>query len=162
MRAAAVSHRITAGIVAQTGEGPCLPWFRAVAVKGNAALRHDIELMPGDVVTIAATREPARAAALERHGLAIVHLDDALAVVEKPAELLSMGSEREREKTSNRILNTHLKKVMKTRAQQIFIVHRLDRETSGLTLFARTESSRGRPGRPPTSTAKRAVSSWHG
>ena len=97
--------------------------------------------MPGDVVTIAATRKPARAAALERHGLAIVHLDDAVAVVEKPAGLLSMGSEREKEKTAYRILNTHLKEVMKTRVQQIFIVHRLDRETSGLMLFARTESA---------------------
>jgi 23S rRNA pseudouridine1911/1915/1917 synthase len=115
--------------------------FRAVTVKGKPALRHDTELMPGDVVTIAATRKPARAAALERHGLAIVHLDDAVAVVEKPAGLLSMGSEREKEKTAYRILNTHLKEVMKTRAQQIFIVHRLDRETSGLMLFARTESA---------------------
>jgi 23S rRNA pseudouridine1911/1915/1917 synthase len=115
--------------------------FRAVTVKGKRALRHDTELMPGDVVTIAATRKPARAAALERHGLAIVHLDDAVAVVEKPAGLLSMGSEREKEKTAYRILNTHLKEVMKTRAQQIFIVHRLDRETSGLMLFARTESA---------------------
>ena len=115
--------------------------FRAATVKGKPALRHDTVLMPGDVVTIAATRKPTRAAALDRHGLAIVHLDDAVAVVEKPAGLLSMGSEREKEKTAYRILNTHLKEVMKTRAQQIFIVHRLDRETSGLMLFARTESA---------------------
>jgi len=115
--------------------------FRAVTVKGKPALRHDTELMPGEVVTIAATRKPARPAALERHGLAIVHLDDAVAVVEKPAGLLSMGSEREKERTAYRILNTHLKEAMKTRVQQIFIVHRLDRETSGLMLFARTESA---------------------
>jgi 23S rRNA pseudouridine1911/1915/1917 synthase len=114
--------------------------FRAVTVKGKATVRHDTELAPGDVVTIAA-RKQASGAALERYGLTIVHLDDAVVVVEKPAGLLSMGSEREKEKTAYRILNTHLKALMKTPAQQVFIVHRLDRETSGLMMFARTESA---------------------
>jgi 23S rRNA pseudouridine1911/1915/1917 synthase len=114
--------------------------FRAVTVKGKATVRHDTELAPGDVVTIAA-RKQVSDAALERYGLTIVHLDDAVVVVEKPAGLLSMGSEREKEKTAYRILNTHLKALMKTPAQQVFIVHRLDRETSGLMMFARTESA---------------------
>jgi 23S rRNA pseudouridine1911/1915/1917 synthase len=114
--------------------------FRAVTVKGKATVRHDTELAPGDVVTIAA-RKQASDAALERYGLAIVHLDDAVVVVEKPAGLLSMGSEREKEKTAYRILNTHLKTLMNTPAQQVFIVHRLDRETSGLMMFARTEAT---------------------
>jgi 23S rRNA pseudouridine1911/1915/1917 synthase len=114
--------------------------FRAVTVKGKATVRHDTELAPGDVVTIAA-RKHASDAALERYGLTIVHLDDAVVVVEKPAGLLSMGSEREKEKTAYRILNTHLKALMKTPAQQVFIVHRLDRETSGVMMFARTESA---------------------
>jgi 23S rRNA pseudouridine1911/1915/1917 synthase len=114
--------------------------FRAVTVKGRATVRHDTELGPGDVVTIAA-RKQVSGAALERNRLAIVHLDDAVVVVEKPAGLLSMGSEREKEKTAYRILNTHLKTLMKTPAQQVFIVHRLDRETSGLMMFARTESA---------------------
>ena len=71
-----------------------------------------------------------------------MHLDDAVIVVEKPAGLLSMGTEREKEKTAYRILNTHLKALMKTSAQQVFsIVHRLDRETSGLMMFARNESA---------------------
>jgi len=52
-----------------------------------------------------------------------------------------MGSEREKEKTAYRILNTHLKALIKTPAQQVFIVHRLDRETSGLMMFARTEAT---------------------
>jgi 23S rRNA pseudouridine1911/1915/1917 synthase len=114
--------------------------FRAVTVTGKATVRHDTELAPGDVVTIAA-RKQASDAALERYGLTIVHLDDAVVVVEKPAGLLSMGSEREKEKTAYRILNTYLKALMKTPAQQVFIVHRLDRETSGLMMFARTESA---------------------
>jgi 23S rRNA pseudouridine1911/1915/1917 synthase len=114
--------------------------FRTVTVKGKTTVRHDTELAPGDVVIIAARRRVGDAE-LERHGLAIVHLDDAVVVVDKPPGLLSMGSEREKEKTAYRILNTHLKALMKTPAQQVFIVHRLDRETSGLMMFARNEAA---------------------
>jgi 23S rRNA pseudouridine1911/1915/1917 synthase len=113
--------------------------FQAVTVQGKAAVRHDTELEPGDVVTIAA-RTQVSDGALECHGLRIVHLDDAVVVVEKPPGLLSMGSEREKEKTAYRILHAHLKALMKTPLQQIYIVHRLDRETSGLMLFARNEA----------------------
>jgi 23S rRNA pseudouridine1911/1915/1917 synthase len=113
---------------------------RAVTVKGKTTVRHDTQLAPGDVVIIAA-RKRVGDAELERHGLAIVHLDDAVVVVDKPPGLLSMGSEREKEKTAYRILNTHLKALMKTRAHQVFIVHRLDRETSGLMMFARSEAA---------------------
>ena len=117
--------------------------FRAVTVQREAPVshdvRHDTQLEPGDVVTIA-PRKPMRDAALERVGLRIVHLDDAIVIVDKPAGLLSMGSEREKERTAHRILNEHLKALAKSPLQQAFIVHRLDRETSGLMLFARSES----------------------
>ncbi len=114
--------------------------FQAVTVQGKAAVRHDTELAPGDVVTIAA-RAPVSDAALERHGLRIVQVDYAVVVVDKPPGLLSMGSEREKEKTAYRILHTHLQALAKTPLQQVYIVHRLDRETSGLMLFARNESA---------------------
>jgi 23S rRNA pseudouridine1911/1915/1917 synthase len=113
--------------------------FRAVTVKRLATVRHDTPLEPGDVVTIAAGKQlPAES--IEHQGLKIVHLDDAVAVVEKRAGLLSMGSEGEKEKTAHRILNDHLKAITKSAAQQAFIVHRLDRETSGLMLFARSRA----------------------
>jgi len=115
--------------------------FRAVTIQANAMVSHDTPLEPGYVVTIT-SRRPARDLGPERHGLKIVHLDDAIVVIDKPSGLLSMGSEREKEKTAYRILNDHLKGHAKSPRQQVFIVHRLDRETSGLMMFARTESVR--------------------
>jgi RluA family pseudouridine synthase len=112
--------------------------FGAVTVERKANVRHDTKLEPGDVVTIA-TRKPVRADSLERHNLRIVHLDDAIVLVDKPSGLLSMGSEREKERTAHRILNEHLKTLAKSPMQQALIVHRLDRETSGLMIFARSE-----------------------
>jgi 23S rRNA pseudouridine1911/1915/1917 synthase len=111
--------------------------FRAVSVDRVPTVRHDTELQPGDVVTIAAGRQVA-SESLDRHGLKIVHLDDYIVVVDKPAGLLSMGSEGEKERTAHRLLNEHLKALAKSPQQQAFILHRLDRETSGLMMFART------------------------
>jgi 23S rRNA pseudouridine1911/1915/1917 synthase len=110
---------------------------RYKSVGRKEAVRHDTQLEPGDVVAIA-TGKPASDASRELYGFKIVHLDEAIVVVEKPAGLLSMGSTAEKERTAHRILNEHLKTLTKSRAQQIFIVHRLDRETSGLMVFART------------------------
>jgi 23S rRNA pseudouridine1911/1915/1917 synthase len=114
--------------------------FRAVTIQHKARVRHDTKLGPNDVVTIA-VRKRVRDDALERQGLKIIHLDDAIVVVDKPTGLLSMGSEREKERTVHRLLNEHLKTLKRSRLQQAFIVHRLDRETSGLMVFARNQST---------------------
>jgi len=113
--------------------------FRAVTVTRVPAVRHDTQLVPGDVVTIAAGKQ-VPAASLERHGLKIVYLDEHIVVVDKRAGLLSMGSEGEKERTAHRILNDHLKALTSSPSQQAFIVHRLDRETSGLMIFARSRA----------------------
>ena len=112
--------------------------FGAVTVQHRRDVRHDTKLEPGDVVTVSTgKRRPDVEVAL--HGLRIIHLDEAVVVVDKPAGLLSMGSAREKERTAHRILNDYLKAQTKSPSQQAVIVHRLDRETSGLMLFARTE-----------------------
>jgi 23S rRNA pseudouridine1911/1915/1917 synthase len=114
--------------------------FQAVTIQRKAWVRHDTELGPNDLVTIVVRRrEPDHD--LERHGLKIIHLDDAVVVVDKPTGLLSMGSEGEKERTAHRFLNEYLKTLTRSRLQQAFIVHRLDRETSGLMVFARNQSA---------------------
>ena len=113
--------------------------FRAVSVTRMTAVKHDTQLQPGDVVTIASGKQIPDAS-IERLGLKIIHLDNDVVVVEKRAGLLSMGSEGEKERTAHRILNQHLKALTGSPSQQAFIVHRLDRETSGLMLFARSRA----------------------
>jgi len=113
--------------------------FRSVTVKRIPAVKHDTQLEPGDIVTIASGKQ-VPAASIERHGLKIVYLDDHIVVVDKRAGLLSMGSEGEKERTAHRILNDHLKALTGTLSQTAFIVHRLDRETSGLMIFARSRA----------------------
>jgi 23S rRNA pseudouridine1911/1915/1917 synthase len=84
--------RIPLGLSRKQAKDPLR--FRAVTVKRLTTVRHDTQLEPGDVVTIAAGKQ-IPTASIERHGLTIIYLDDDIVVVDKRAGLLSMGSEGE-------------------------------------------------------------------
>ncbi|MEO8378038.1 MAG: RluA family pseudouridine synthase [Acidobacteriota bacterium] len=71
--------------------------------------------------------------------LAILHEDAAVIVVLKANGLLTVATERERETTAQAYLNVYLKEKGEER---IHVVHRLDRETSGVLVFAKTFEAR--------------------
>jgi 23S rRNA pseudouridine1911/1915/1917 synthase len=73
-------------------------------------------------------------------GLIILFEDKDIVITDKPPGLLTMGTEREKEKTAYAILSDYVK--FKNRGARIFIVHRLDRETSGILIFAKNEKSK--------------------
>ncbi len=115
--------------------------FRAISVTGHSSVRHDTLVAPGDVVTISASRalpSPEAGGTFPE----IVYEDDAIVVLDKPAGLLTIATEAEKTRTAYRAVNEHLKGRARTSRQQIFVVHRLDRETSGLLVFARTEAAK--------------------
>jgi 23S rRNA pseudouridine1911/1915/1917 synthase len=64
----------------------------------------------------------------------IVFEDESLIVVEKPAGLLTMATSTERTRT----LYAMLREALNRKREKLFIVHRLDREASGLLVFAKT------------------------
>jgi 23S rRNA pseudouridine1911/1915/1917 synthase len=69
-------------------------------------------------------------------GLKVVFEDPYLVVIEKKSGLLSIGTDKEREKTAYTILSDQIKK--ENPRNRIFVIHRLDRETSGLMMFAKS------------------------
>jgi len=71
-------------------------------------------------------------------GLKIVFEDEDLIVVEKPAGLLTVATDKEKRKTAYALLSDYVK--AENPDNKIFIVHRIDRETSGLLLFAKNEA----------------------
>lgn len=71
-------------------------------------------------------------------GLTILFEDPHLIVIDKPAGLLSISTAREKEKTAYSILSEHVKK--ENPKNRIFVLHRLDRETSGVMMYAKTEA----------------------
>lgn len=70
----------------------------------------------------------------------IVFEDHDLILINKPSGLLTMGTQSEKENTAYFILSNYVKRAGKQ--NKIFIVHRLDRDTSGLLLFAKSEEVR--------------------
>jgi 23S rRNA pseudouridine1911/1915/1917 synthase len=74
--------------------------------------------------------------------LEVVAEDDSVIVINKPAGLLSMATATEKARTAYAILRAYLNN--KKRPEKLFIVHRLDREASGLVVFAKTVESKER------------------
>lgn len=70
------------------------------------------------------------------NGLEILFEDEHILVVTKPVGLLSIASEKERENTAYNILKGYLKN--QDTDNKIFVVHRLDKGTSGVMIFAKS------------------------
>jgi len=103
-----------------------------VRVNGAVVTRGDVEIDVDDRVDLGS---PARAAFPAP--LRLVHEDDDVLVVDKPSGLLTIATESERERTAYRILRDWVSG-RGDRRSRLFIVHRLDRETSGLIVFAKS------------------------
>jgi RluA family pseudouridine synthase len=68
----------------------------------------------------------------------MLHEDRDILVVDKPAGLLTMGTDSDKTRTAYFILTDYVRKGYSKSRNRIFIVHRLDRETSGILIFAKT------------------------
>ena len=69
--------------------------------------------------------------------LPVLYEDDDIIVIDKPAGMLSVSTDKERENTAYHTVGDDLKK--RDKSGRVFIVHRLDRETSGVLLLAKSE-----------------------
>ncbi len=136
----------------------------AVSIDGATVSRFDHPLSPGQKVTVIRPAGPAnpavpgsRAAAanagkgggkpargglsgaeenISRAGMRILFEDESIAVVEKPVGLLSVATGKGDEKTAYNLLWDHVAK--EGEGRRIFVVHRLDRDASGIMVFAKS------------------------
>jgi 23S rRNA pseudouridine1911/1915/1917 synthase len=69
-------------------------------------------------------------------GLKIIFEDPSLIVIDKEPGLLSIATDKEKERTAFRIVSDRLKQTDPT--ARIFVVHRLDRDASGILIFAKS------------------------
>ena len=107
---------------------------RRVTVNNVIQTRHDTPLRKGDIITIESGRGNVE---LRHPKLRVVYEDDALIVVEKKNGLLTVPVKPEsKETTVFSILKEYVKK--QSNRNTVHVVHRLDRETSGLLVFAKS------------------------
>lgn len=108
---------------------------REVLVDGKAVTQYNHLLQPGQQVELSTSPVPR---ARQMRGINLVYEDCDLVVVNKNAGLLSMATDREKRETVYSMLSSYVKE--DHRDNKIFIVHRLDRETSGLMMFAKSKA----------------------
>ena len=106
-----------------------------VQVDGVTVTRHDHPLEPGQRVTIRPQGSKAAKAPFP-----ILYEDERILVIDKPAGLLSMASDREKVRTAYRMATDYVRRT--NPKNRVFIVHRLDRDTSGVLLFAKDEGTK--------------------
>lgn len=99
-----------------------------VCVNGQSVTRHDHLLAVADRVSLARERP-------STSSLVVIHEDAHLIAIDKPAGLLAVATDAEKEDTAFMRLAERLK-------ARPFVVHRIDRGTSGLLLFARSAAVR--------------------
>ncbi len=109
---------------------------RIVLVDNRITTQYNFPLKPGMKVQISRAKNGKE---FNHRLLKIVYEDAYLIVVEKSEGLLSVNTERQKERTAYTILNEYVKRSGNRR--QVYIVHRLDRDTSGLMMFAKDEQT---------------------
>jgi RluA family pseudouridine synthase len=95
-------------------------------------------------------------------GLAILYEDRDILVVDKPPGLLTMGTDSDKTRTAYFILTDYVRKGYRKSRKRIFIVHRLDRETSGILVFAKSIEAKLRLQGQWNETEKRYLAVVHG
>ena len=108
-----------------------------VRVNGEQVTRHDHDLLAGDQVLVEAS---ARGVSSVRSQLDILYKDRDLIAINKPAGLLSVGSPKSKEPHALGILRDQLSR--RNKSIRLWPVHRIDRETSGVLLFATSREMR--------------------
>jgi len=109
---------------------------RQVAVDGAPITQFDFLLAKEDVVIVsrnAITRKT-------RSNLPVIFEDEEFIVIDKPSGLLSVASDKIKGRTAYRMLMDYVQQ--KDRHNRIYVVHRLDEDTSGVLMVAKNEDIR--------------------
>ncbi len=111
-----------------------------VFVNTEVQTKHDYIVVPGDVVSIGVAQRTGHHTHTQQVKLDIIHQDKDLIAINKPAGLLSVGTTKENKNHALAILRNQL--IRGKNKVNLWPVHRLDRETSGILLFATSKEVR--------------------
>jgi len=110
----------------------------SVAVNGTLTTKHDFPLHINDIVEVGVIQKHKNMTNLR--SLEIIYQDSDLVAIYKPAGLLSVGTKQENRQHALAILRDQLSN--RKKRVTLFPVHRLDRDTSGVLLFATSKEIR--------------------
>ena len=102
-----------------------------VGVNGAPVSQYNLKLSKDDVVIVSKQRISRK----NRRDLPIIFENDELIVIDKPSGLLTVPSDNEKGRTAYRMVNDYVQQ--KDKHNRVFVVHRLDEDTSGVLMFAK-------------------------
>ena len=109
----------------------------SIFVNNSKVTQFDYRVLPGMNIVIDTDSKNKKELPFD-----IVFEDDHIIVVNKPSGLLSIATEKEKEQTLYHIVREYL--VSKDKYAKVFIVHRLDKDTSGLVILAKDEKTKNK------------------
>lgn len=110
---------------------------RTVFVNQKITTQYNFLLQPGMKVQISNEKGQKE---FRSSLLKIIYEDAYIIVIDKREGLLSIATERQKERTAYSILTEYVQR--SARQHRIYIVHRLDKDTSGLMVFAKDEKTK--------------------
>jgi 23S rRNA pseudouridine1911/1915/1917 synthase len=116
--------------------------YGSVRVNGRVVTSHRYPLRRDDTIDFLSQKGASLERLKTKLNFKIIEEDTDILVAEKPAGLLTIGTDREKEKTLYFMLTEYQRAKDKDGRGRIFIVHRLDRDVSGLIVFAKSEGAK--------------------
>ena len=109
-----------------------------VSIDGAPVSQFNLKLAPGDVVIVSKT--PIRPKENVKSSLDIIYEDEEFIVINKPAGMLSIASDKDKANTAYRMVTQYVQNFNKH--NRIYVVHRIDKETSGVLMFCKNPNIR--------------------
>ena len=106
--------------------------YQNILVNKKMTTKYNYPLKKNDIVEIKEFQTKKHSKDLD-----IIYEDKDIIVINKPSGLLTISTSKEKEKTLYHMVREYVKNVNKN--NHIFVIHRLDRDTSGIVMFAKNE-----------------------
>ena len=104
----------------------------SIYVNNNKTTKYNYPVIPGMTIVIDTESKNKKTLPFD-----ILFEDENIIVVNKPSGLLTIATAKEKEKTLYHIVRDYL--ISKDKNAKVFIVHRLDKDTSGIVILAKNE-----------------------
>ena len=108
---------------------------KMVTVNNIIITNNNYQVKENDIIVISYSKR-----IIPNYNLDILYEDDYLIIINKPEGLLSISNDKEKEITAYRMISNYIKSNKK--GKYIFVVHRLDQDTSGILMFCKNEKIR--------------------
>ena len=109
----------------------------SIFVNNNRTTKYNFKLVPGMNIIIDTDNKNKKTLPFD-----VLFEDEHIIVVNKPSGLLTIATEKEKDKTLYHIVREYL--VSKNQYARVFIVHRLDKDTSGIVVLAKDEKTKNK------------------